>query len=51
MIEQIQDTKEQIQDIQEQSFFSKIKKYFFFLLLSDETKEEIAQQVIQDSYF
>lgn len=32
-------------------FFSKIKDRFFFLLLSDESKDEIAQQIIQDNSF
>jgi len=48
MNNQLQNIQEPIQN---QSFFSKIKNHFFFLLLSDETKDEIAQQVIQDSSF
>lgn len=37
--------------MRQSSLIKYIKIHFFFLLLSDETKEEIVQQIIQDSSF
>jgi hypothetical protein len=37
--------------MEQKNIITYLKDHFFFLLLPDETKDEIAQQVIQDSSF
>lgn len=46
-------SEENIQELEipKKTFFDKLKEYFFMFSLSDQTKDDIAQQVIQDSNF